>query len=283
MARVFSFGEVLWDIFPDGKRPGGSPANVAYHLHALGHESDLISRVGDDPNGDELLAFLRERGLSLKHIQRDRKEPTGTVTVEFTDNEPSYTIHKPAAWDFIEPAPDLLPLIREADAFCFASLSQREPVSASTLETILNELPKSCLVLFDLNLRPPFINRDAIEMSIQRANVIKFNEHELETVSDWFDVDNLPARLLKENSDKLILLTMGSRGSALFTADWYIEEKASPISGQGDFVGVGDAFLASVTHQLLQGKSRSEILKNANSYAASVASKKGGMPEIGKE
>ncbi len=278
MSVIFSFGEILWDIFPDYKKPGGSPANLAYHLHVLGNKSYLVSRIGEDKHGEELLKFISEKGLSTQYVQKDARQPTGTVTVHFSGDEPSYTIHKPAAWDYIEMSDELKSAMTDADAICFASLSQREEKSANTLQNILDTIPENCLKVFDLNLRPPFTNQDIILTTIEKANVVKFNKDELDMVSDWLDVENLPAYLLRHEPAKKILLTLGGDGSALFTKKGYFEHQAYPISGEGDFVGVGDAFLACITHLLLKGEEGENLLRKANRYAAAVASQKGGMP-----
>lgn len=283
MSFILSFGELLWDIFPEYKKPGGSPANLAYHLHVLGNQSHLISRVGEDNHGREILNFISEKGLSTKFIQKDLTQPTGTVTVHFSGDEPSYTIHRPSAWDYIEMTDNLENVLKKTEAVCFASLSQRESKSAATLQQILEIVPENSLKVFDLNLRPPFIDQTAILKSIEKADVVKFNEDELETVSDWLDVDNLPAYLLRNDPHKKILLTLGSDGSALFTENGYTKHKAYPISGKGDFVGVGDAFLACATHLILKNEEPTELIKKANRYAAAVASQQGGMPDIEQE
>lgn len=280
MSTILSFGEILWDIFPDYKKPGGSPANLAYHLHALGNRSNLVSRVGDDQNGEELLSFITDKGLNTAYVQKDPNHPTGTVGVEFDDGEPSYTIHHPASWDFIEMTDQLVEELQHADAICFASLSQREEDSKKSLGKILNGVRDNCLKVFDLNLRPPFIDRDNILECIERADVIKFNEDELAQVSSWVKTENLPKHILSRHPEKIILVTLGAKGSAMHSADGFFEQKAYPVSTGGDFVGVGDAFLACVTHLLLKQISPKDILSGANKYAAFVASQQGGMPEI---
>ncbi|MDX1591711.1 MAG: carbohydrate kinase [Balneolaceae bacterium] len=283
MSAIFSFGEILWDIFPDYKKPGGSPANLAYHLHVLKNESYLISRVGDDEYGRELLNFIRKKGLTSEYIQKDPENPTGTVTVQFDGDEPSYTIHEPAAWDYIEVNTKLEKSIANSDALCFASLSQRNPVSAASLNQLLDSVSENCLTVFDLNLRPPFVDRDRIKQCIHRSKVIKFNMDEMKQVSEWFETDQLADDLLRADPDKVILLTLGGDGSAMYTRDGYVEQKAFPISNGGDFVGVGDAFLACITHLLLKDEKPEQILLKANRYAAEVASSKGGMPDISDE
>ncbi|HMB99294.1 MAG TPA: PfkB family carbohydrate kinase [Balneolaceae bacterium] len=282
MKKVLSIGEVLWDVFPTYKKPGGSPANLAYHLHCLGNRTLFASRVGNDENGKELIRFLSKKGISTDHIQTDNAQPTGKVTVTFTDDEPSYVIHEPAAWDFIEYTEDLKAAAAELDAICFASLSQRHHVTAGTLQHLLNDVPDSCLKVFDLNLRPPFTNPELITRQILIADVVKFNEDEFEEAKKWFDTDEPAAFLLAKDPEKTILRTLGADGSEMFTTSGIVREDAYPISGEGDFVGVGDAFLACFTHLKLQDTPSNDILAKANRYAAVVASQQGGMPEIHK-
>ncbi|MCC5941023.1 MAG: hypothetical protein JJU37_05725 [Balneolaceae bacterium] len=283
MYKTISFGEVLWDIFPDYKKPGGSPANLAYHLHVLGNKSILVSRVGKDRNGDELLDFLSEKEISTDHIQTDSKQLTGVVDVEFKGDEPFYTIGQPSAWDYIEAYISILKEAKSVHAICFASLAQRNSTSAESLKKLLLNTPQNCLKVFDLNLRPPFINREAILQSIELSDVIKLNEHEYSMVSGWFETDSLAEDLLKENPKKTILITLGADGSAMHTSNGYYKESAWPITGKGDFVGVGDAFLACFTHLKLRNCAEDKILKLSNKYAAYVASQQGGMPEIPDE
>lgn len=270
----------MWDIFPEYKKPGGSPANLAYHMHVLGNDSILLSRVGKDENGSELLQFLDQKGVLLNNIQVDPTQPTGVVTVQFDGDEPHYTIEEPSSWDFIEATPSILEDAKYADAICFASLAQRGEVSAASLKQILTVTPLNCLKVFDLNLRPPFINKEAIMECIDLADVVKLNEHEYEMVSEWFKTNSLAEDLLERNQKKTILITLGADGSAMQNANGYVKEKAWPISGKGDFVGVGDAFLACFTHLKLRNTADSHILKLSNKYAAFVASQQGGMPEI---
>lgn len=278
--QTLSVGEVLWDMFPNYKKPGGSPANVAYHLHCLGTTSLLLSRVGTDVMGQELLSFLNDKGIHWGLIQEDPSQPTGIVNIKFIDGEPSYTINEPSAWDFVEITDELNKELDSLDAICFASLSQRNNISRETVQTLLKSVPESCLKVFDLNLRPPFVDQEVTLQCIQKADVIKVNEHEFEILTEWYDSERFIQEILEKNPSKIFLLTEGKRGSSMFTTDKIYHEDAYPITGEGDFVGVGDAFLACFTYLKLLGTPDSRILSLTNRYAAYVASKKGGMPEI---
>ncbi len=284
MFNIASFGEVLWDKFPDYKKPGGSPANVAYHLHILGNNSYLISKVGNDSNGKELMQFLKDKKLPIDYVTVDETFPTGLVTVSIDqNNEPSYTIHEPSAWDYIQFTEELKKLSNSLDAICFATLSQRNEGSSKCLSELMESISSGCLKVFDLNLRPPFINKTEILKNIVRANIIKMNEDEFNTVGTWLNSSDTADTLLSEDPDKMILLTLGERGSALFTSRGHFQHRAYPISGNGDFVGVGDAFLAAFTHLTLKKMAHADILETCNRYAAYVASQKGGMPAVSDE
>lgn len=281
MFKTLSFGEILWDVFPDYKKPGGSPANVAYHLHCLGNDSRLLSRVGDDADGNELLQFLKQKGLSTELIQIDKEQPTGRVTVSIDEqNEPSFTIHQPSSWDYISIENISSNILNELDAICFASLSQRSSKSAQTIHDILSNANENCLKVFDLNLRPPFFERETVLQNIRVSDVIKLNEDEYKTVGQWLGNEHTANEILSQDSNKTVLLTLGAKGSAMYTSEGYYEHPAFPISGDGDFVGVGDAFLACFTHLKLKNTVPEKLLEISNRYAAYVASQQGGMPDI---
>ncbi|MCG2588701.1 PfkB family carbohydrate kinase [Rhodohalobacter sulfatireducens] len=280
MYKTLSVGEVLWDIFPDYKKPGGSPANVAYHLHSLGTASLLLSRVGKDTNGDDLLDFLTQKRINCKLIQLDEEYPTGIVNVKFDEGEPSYSIEEPSAWDFIELTDALINQVNSLDAICFASLSQRNDKTKDTVQYLLSAVPGNCLKVFDLNLRPPFVDQGLIISSIQKSDIIKINEHEFKILAEWFGKHSFTDNIFDDDPNKIILLTEGENGSTMFTATNTVHENAHPISGEGDFVGVGDAFLACFTFLKLNQTPENKILSLSNQYAAFVASQRGGMPDI---
>ena len=281
MFKTLSFGEILWDLFPDYKKPGGSPANLAYHLHLFGNRSHLLSKIGSDENGDELIKFLLKKGVSDTYIQIDPNLPTGTVSVTVDEkNEPTYTIHQPAAWDDIEFTEELNLLTESLDAFCFASLSQRNEGSKKTVESLLKRVPENCLKVYDLNLRAPFIDKQTILRNISESDVIKMNQEEYTTVGKWLDAVDTGDEILKMDANKSVLLTLGSQGSELINSKGRFFQRAFPIHGHGDFVGVGDAFLACFTHLLLKRTEPQKLLESSNRYAAFVASQKGSMPDI---
>lgn len=281
---ILHFGEILWDQFKDYKRAGGSPFNVSMHLHYLRHNSYLISAVGRDELGSQLLDIIVQKEGEKKYIERT-DYPTGTVSVHMDeDNEPTYTIHQRVAWDFIQPSDSISDITRNADAFTFATLAQRSSTNRITLQKIISDLPNSCLLFFDVNLRPPYVQKPVLEYSMNKADFVKMNRDEWDQIGAMFGIEK-ETQLLEDFDLKGIILTLGADGSIYFDRDGthYVESAVNIKAGAGDFVGVGDAFWACFIHHTLKGSSWRETIKKANRYAGWVAENKGGIPEPDKE
>ncbi len=278
---IVAIGEALWDVFPDERRPGGAPCNVAYHAAQLGNRAAIITRVGSDADGDELVEFLADRGLTTAFIQRDTSHRTGTVRVVFIDGEPEYTIVENVAWDHLEANTHALDAISSANAVCFGSLAQRTPTGRASIQKLVAAASPTCLKVFDVNLRPPFIDRDVVETSLRLSDIVKMSEAEVDTLSALFSQTDLTAWLLSEMAVELVCTTFGPGGAAVTTSEGSTRVPASPVDTErGDFVGVGDAFIAAMTHRLVRGNDPASAVSFANRYAAIVARHRGAMPDL---
>lgn len=284
MPTIVGLGEVLWDLFPDRRRPGGAPANVAYHAQVLGNRGVVASRVGEDELGRTLTRVLDENNVDTSCLQVDPERPTGTVEVTITDGEPSYTITPAVAWDNLAFDDRLARLADEADAVCFSTLAQRAEGSRATIRRFLDAVPASTLRVLDVNLRPPHYSEAVIRASIARAEVVKVNRDEWTILEELFDADDLAAWLIDTQGIELVCLTKGADGSALFTADAHADQAPPDVDASaGDAVGVGDAFLAVICHHGLRGTSVEDTLAAANRYASYVVTQRGGMPAVPPE
>ncbi|MBP3191986.1 carbohydrate kinase family protein [Natronogracilivirga saccharolytica] len=278
---IAGLGEVLWDVFPEYKRAGGAPANVAFHASQLGNRGIPASRVGDDEDGAELLNLLSSHGLDISYIQKDDVAPTGTVEVFISDGEASYTISEDVAWDHLALTSSWIDLAREADAVCFGTLAQRDEISRRTIRQFLENTSGDCLKIADINLREPHYTDDIIKKTIELADVVKLNEAEWKQLGEISGADDVRQWLLNEMNVTTICLTKGSDGAELMTADEHLIEPVHPVdSSNGDSVGVGDAFTAALTHHLLRKTPLDVTIRVANKYAAQVAARKGAMPEL---
>lgn len=281
---VIGLGEVLWDLLPAGRQLGGAPANFAYHAHALGAEALVVSRVGNDALGREILHRLEGLGLRTDGIGIDPSAPTGTVSVALDPHgTPTFTIHEGAAWDFIEARPEILRQAARANAVCFGTLAQRTAAGRTAIRTVLQAAPPSALRIFDVNLRQHFWTPDVIETSLQLANVLKLNDTELPVVARLFGANGDEAdqaRALAARFElEAVALTKGAQGSALLVHDTLVRRPGS-ILEIADTVGAGDSYTAALTLGLLTHLDPHQILESAHRLADYVCTQPGAMPPI---
>ena len=278
-STIICFGEVLWDMLPTGKLAGGAPMNVAYHLNALGVSAKVISRVGKDDLGAELLGFLTEKHVSTDLIQIDNTQSTGVVYVELDEKgSPSYDISMPVAWDFIENTEGSQQAVREAEMLIFGSLVCRNDVSRNTLCDYLT-LAKT--TVFDVNLREPFYDKALIERLLAAANIVKMNEHELDIISSWygrFPTFQEKAEALQRHFGlNTLIISHGSVGAYCLEDGEMYFQPSFRITVQ-DTIGSGDAFLAGFLSEKIQGKSPQTCLITACKSGAYVATQAGATP-----
>ena len=272
---------MLWDVLPTGKQPGGAPLNVAVHLRNFGLEAQLISRVGNDDLGTELLAFMAGKGLSTTYVQHGQTHLTGVVKANVSDaHEVTYKIVQPVAWDYIQYDPALSTLVQGAEAFVFGSLAARSPVSRETLYRLLQQA--TCKV-FDVNLRPPHYSRDVVQYLLRQADIVKLNHHELAEIMDWFGASPAEETALEWLAGRFqlqaVCVTKGADGAALFTGG-QLYCCAGRVVAVQDTIGSGDAFLAALLRGWLAGQPPAQYLAFACAAGALVATFQGATPAI---
>lgn len=277
---IVGIGELLWDMLPSGKAIGGAPANFAYHAGRLGEEGWVVSAVGDDALGHEILDVLDEKRLHSLVAMVDK--PTGTVQVSLDDaGVPTYTIVEDVAWDHIPFTSKMQELASRADAVCFGSLVQRNGSRASVLK-FLEAVPASALKVFDINLRQHFYTPEILRKSLEIADVLKINDEEIVTLSEMFGLGSDPReacrKLIRQYSLRFVLLTKGAQGSEVISPDEVIPQGVGKVDVV-DTVGAGDAFTAAFTVAYLRGDSLADAQKLAGEVTAYVCSHKGAMPE----
>lgn len=282
---IVGMGEVLWDVLPEGKKIGGAPANFAYHISQFGLDSCVVSAVGDDKLGYEILDNFDKK--KLNYLIEKVPYPTGTVQVELDETGiPCYEIKEGVAWDNIPYTPALEELAKKTRAVCFGSLAQRSIVSRETINYFLDVMPdgEGQYKIFDINLRQGFYTKDTLCNSMQRCNVLKINDEELITVSRMFGYPDIDFQdkcwiLLAKYNLKMLILTCGVNGSYVFTPG-NISFVETPKVDVADTVGAGDSFTATFITGILKGKDVSEVHKHAVEVSAYVCTQKGAMPEL---
>lgn len=282
--KAVCFGEVLWDIFPEGKKLGGAPLNVALRMQSLGIATSMISAVGEDALGDEIRKTIAPEALTT-FFQKNSTYPTGTVQVTLDANKSAhYQIVAPVAWDYITVSAQTLEAVTTADCFVFGSLVTRNTVSKNTLLALLQ---KAAFNVFDVNLRPPHYDYKTLIELMQQADFIKFNEEEIDEICRYLGAE---ARSIEEQIEfisqhtqtRQICVTKGDKGAVYFqNHEWYTHSGYSVKVM--DTVGAGDAFLATLLSGLLQKRDPQQALSRACAMGALVASKAGANPSISEE
>jgi fructokinase len=279
---VVCFGEVLFDVFPTHKKIGGAPLNVAIRLASLGIYSQIISRIGNDEIGKELLKYIKDHKVNTSSIQVDDHLKTGEVIVQLNDKgSASYTINYPATWDKIVETPEDEIIVKKADALVFGSLVCRDSVSQNTLFELINYAKYT---VFDVNLRAPFYTKELINHLMHEADFIKFNDDEIYEISEYLQspFHSLEQNILfiaEQTNTKHICVTKGSHGAVLYYNNQFYYNSGYKIK-VADTVGAGDSFLAGLLSKLLAGENPQNAIDFACAIGALVAQKEGANPKI---
>lgn len=283
--HILCIGEVLWDRLPLGSKPGGAPLNVAVHLKAIGNKVSLASRVGSDVSGKDLKSFLEKSGLNTELIQEDKSLPTSEVLVHLDKNKnATFDICEPVAWDNIERTDLLISRAKESGLIVYGSLSSR---NSKSRETIMSLLDYEAIKIMDVNLRKPYDSGEVVEKLLEKANIVKLNDEELEKIAGWYDIQNQnEKRLVKWFSSNynidIVCVTKGEKGALLYYEGNFFEHQGFKVNAV-DTVGAGDAFLAGFISSLIDKNSPVESMALACATGAFVASKAGATPHYNFE
>ncbi len=286
--KIVAFGEIVWDVLPNGKVLGGTPSNMVFRCNSFGEEGFLLSRVGDDGLGHAALKKLKELGIEDNNVQMDTEFPTGTVNITFDDNgDPIYNVTLGVAFDHIEFSSEALKLAREADCLFFGLLPQRFGLSKNTIRELIKESPDS-RKFFDLKLFEHFFNKGVVEFLLEAANIVRIKEKEVETLCeklnlDFGDLEFFGKQLAKNYKLDLVLVTRGKEGvfayhksrGAYWSNGYEVKMK--------DNIGSGMAFSAGFLHYYLNGKSIEKALDFGNAAGALNATKRGATASFDKK
>lgn len=284
---VVGIGEVLWDVLPEGKKLGGAPANFACHVSRFGLNGLVISAVGKDKLGDEIINVFNQKRLEYQLEKTDF--PTGTVEVTL-DNAgiPQYDIKENVAWDNIPFTEEIRMIASHTRAACFGSLAQRSQNSRRSINAFLDSMPDSedSLKVFDINLRQNFYSEEIVQESISKCNILKINDEELLIVKDLLSLrgrsqEELCNELMALGNLRMLILTCGTKGSMVFSQEG-ISVLGTPTVQVADTVGAGDSFTAAFISSLIKGKTVREAHQTAVNVSAYVCTQQGAMPPLPK-
>jgi fructokinase len=281
--RPVVVGEVLFDVFPDGREVlGGAPFNVAWNLKGLGEDPLLITRVGSDERAEKILDAMSGWGLDTGGVQRDADRPTGIVRVTIEDDEPSYEIVPDQAWDALdghEAARAVAGL--EISLLYRGTLCARSPSGRTAISWLQTE--SKAPVFVDVNLRTPWWDAALVRDYLDEATWIKMNDDELQVLSDGVTGRDTGehrsarmARALRQHHEiEALILTRGADGAMWIDHRGAIGAAAPPPDPLVDTVGAGDAFSAVTLIGLAHRWHPSIVLRRAGSLASAVCGLRG--------
>ncbi len=286
---VVIWGELLWDRFPaalGGDRLGGAPANVAWHLAQAGGWAQLVTRVGDDPDGRRALAELDDL-VDTSLVQIDPERATGEVTIELHGSEPRYTLHPGRAWERIACTDAAAAAIRDAGVLVYGTLAQRTDEGLAGWRRAIAAAGAGALKVYDANLRPNDRATHAVGEALAHADVVKLNDREvgqLRALLGWDD----PIAELRAGRPRIVVVTHGAAGSTIYpssgaSAGAPIEIPGAPAPPGGDNVGCGDAYLALLVFGMTSGWDLATSGRVASRWAAAVAGVRGATPRFDDE
>ena len=284
MSTIVAYGEILWDLLPSGAVLGGAPFNFCYRVNSLGHRGVMVSRLGSDKLGDRTVEIVEKLGLETGYLQRDGRQPTGTVEVTFDEQKnPEYWIIPEVAYDFIEPADNLGELMEQAECLCFGTLIQRRRGSRETLHRLLDRF-SGRFALLDINLRRDCYTRETILDSLRRAHILKLNDGEARILADIYrvergaeglDLGNFADALFARSTLRYIVVTLGAEGALAASREGLKVYHPSFSVELRDSVGSGDAFTAGFLDALLDDRPLSAACRLGNGMGALVAAQEG--------
>lgn len=285
---IITFGEIIWDVYPDARHIGGAAFNFASHAAKCGAGSVLVSAVGNDGLGDMAVTCAEGFGVGTSMIKRT-SEPTGQCLVTLDEKKiPSFTVLQNAAYDNISLSDGDIGKIREMrpQALYFGTLIQRSPASRGALGKLTENVAFPEIVC-DINLRKGCYTAQSARFCLKKATVLKLSDEEepLLRKMGFYISDDRPENILHAISAafpniKVILLTCGERGAyAYAAADGKLigvpAKKVVPVSS----VGAGDSFIAAFTTAYLCGEPIGSALEKAVALSAYVVSKADAVPE----
>jgi len=280
--KAVSYGEVLWDVFPDDKRIGGAPLNVALRMKSLGCYAAMISCVGKDEDGTVILDYIKKQGLDTNGISVSDTFATGTVLVHLDENRTAtYDISYPSAWDKIKADTHTKNLVDDADVIIYGSLVCRDKTSRTTL---LQLLDSTTYKVFDVNLRKPHYSIETLDVLMQKADFMKLNDEELPEIATAFgfnseSIEESMQFIAKNTNAKAICVTRGKDGALLLWNGEFYSNPGYTVT-VADTVGAGDSFLASLVTKLLTGTPPQQAIDFACAVGSLVASKPGANASI---
>jgi len=287
--ELLTVGRVSVDLYADeagagfadeqhfAKSIGGTATNVAVAAARLGHRSAVLTKVGDDPFGDYVVAKLKAFGVDTTHVGRHPTLRTPLAFAALTPPEdPELLFYRqPSAPDMQLEAGDVDDAtVSEVAVLWVAGSAMAEEPARTTITDMLHRRGRRTHTVVDLDYRAALWSseREAssiIGSAVDAATVVVGNREEGRVALGTTDPDRVADALLARGVS-LAIVKRGADGVLVATADDRVAvapRSVEVVCG----LGAGDAFGGAIVHGLLHGWDPQRLVEYANAAGAIVA------------
>ncbi len=270
--QIVGIGEVVFDIFPDSRKLGGAPADFLHHAVKNGADGYLISAIGADDLGREIISELNK--FKVNPVLAVTPYPSGRVLIfKSPDGVHSAHILENAAWDYIPFTQNAEDCIKKADAVYFGTLALRKAYSKETILDLIDSAPENAIKYFDINLRQNYYDKELLETLLKKSNILKLNIAELKTLKSLLNLrganDDMCLKLKKLYNLNYIILSDAVKETKIYGNSDITCIKNTKIHSSFAF-GLGNAFGGAFVTSILKGLSQQEAHEIANKTALEV-------------
>ena len=281
--KILSFGEVLWDVYPNEKFLGGAPLNFAAHSARLGADVYMLSALGQDDLAAAALDRMKKWRVNTEYVARIEGRPTGQCLVTLGENAvPQYNLLQNVAYDFI-PCDGVS---EDFDVLYFGTLALRSESNYRSLSALMCS-KRFGEIFVDINIRSPYYSADTVQLALKNATILKVSDEEMPTIADLLgmeksdDYSAFAARLAAVYDNlRVVVITRGADGAYALDCRKNQGYSCHAVKAQVvSTVGAGDSFSAAFLYHYMQGMDIPACLCKASELAAYVVSKYDAVPD----
>ena len=264
--KIAGIGEVVYDIFQDSRKIGGAPVDFLHQAQVRGAETFLISAIGADDLGREVVSELNK--LEINPVLAITPYPTGRVLIYKSGDSFCAHILENAAWDYIPFTNNAKECIKKVDAIYYDSLALRKQYSSDTILDLIDDAQNCEYKFFDANFRHNYYTKETVLKLLKRSNILKLNADELKIIKSMLNLKgnalDICLKLKKEYNLKYVIYNDAAKESRIWGIDNYETIMKNSRVHQAFAYGAGNAFAGAFLVSIMNGLSQEEAHKIAN-------------------
>lgn len=248
--------------------PGaGNASNVAIGASRLGWKSAIVSILGQDAIGHEILHRWKEERVQTRYVEHDKKHPTNAHTVlDFQDERTILVYHQPRTYR--------LPALKSTSWVYYTSLGKGHETLEKELLAWLEAHPETRLAFNPGTYQLPR-GLKKLQPVLERCHTLFVNKQEAQRLLKTEESDErLLLAGLRRHGPHIVVLTDGPNGAWCLGETERLFCKAFPGKAV-ERTGAGDSFAMGFVHGLQETGSLSEALRHGAAMSSRVILKIG--------